>query len=116
MTRGQKGDDSGRVVNDGIIRGGWKQSKCKAQARRGDLRYDVFDVSEGDSTYLAGKLQDKYGWGKGRARRELKEFDTTLQGRLRAKRYARDPDEEKARHCGPFFLTLTGMPRLPLGL
>lgn len=65
-------------MNDDIIKGNWKQLKGKAQAKWGDLTDDVFDVSEGNSTYLAGKLQEKYGWEKDRADREVKEFETTL--------------------------------------
>ena len=44
----------------------------------GDLTDDVFDVAAGDSKYLAGKLQERYGWDRDRAEREVDEFGKTL--------------------------------------
>jgi uncharacterized protein YjbJ (UPF0337 family) len=38
----------------------------------------VFDVAEGDSKYLAGKLQEQYGWQRDRAEKEVDEFGRTL--------------------------------------
>ena len=43
-----------------IIAGNWKQLKGRAQAKWGDLTGDVFDVTEGNSKDLAGKLQEQY--------------------------------------------------------
>jgi len=65
-------------MNKDIIAGNWKQVKGKAQAKWGDLTDDVFDVAEGDSTYLAGKLQEHYGWDQQRAEREVREFGNTF--------------------------------------
>jgi len=65
-------------MNNDIIAGKWKQLKGKAQAKWGDLTDDVFDVAEGDSKYLAGKLQERYGWDRDRADREVDEFGRTL--------------------------------------
>ena len=48
-------------MNKDIIAGNWKQLKGKAQAKWGDLTDDVFDVAEGNSEYLSGKLQEQYG-------------------------------------------------------
>ncbi|KAB8318432.1 CsbD family protein [Tolypothrix campylonemoides VB511288] len=65
-------------MNRDIIAGNWKQLKGKAQARWGDLTDDVFDVSEGNAEYLAGKLQEQYGWDRERADREVREFSGSL--------------------------------------
>jgi len=65
-------------MNNDIIAGKWKQLKGKAQAKWGDLTDDVFDIAEGDSKYLAGKLQERYGWDRDRADREVDEFGKTL--------------------------------------
>jgi uncharacterized protein YjbJ (UPF0337 family) len=65
-------------VNKDIIAGKWTQLKGKAQAKWGDLTDDVFDVAQGDSNYLAGKLQEKYGWERDRAEREVNDFGSTL--------------------------------------
>lgn len=65
-------------MNKDIIAGKWTQLKGKAQAKWGDLTDDVFDVAEGDSTYLAGKLQERYGWERERAEQEVRDFEKTL--------------------------------------
>ena len=65
-------------MNRDIIAGNWKQLKGKAQARWGDLTDDVFDVAEGNTEYLAGKLQEQYGWDRERADREVRELSGSL--------------------------------------
>lgn len=66
-------------MNKDIIAGKWKQLKGKAQAKWGDLTDDVFDVAEGNREYLAGKLQEKYGWAKERAEDELSAFEKSIE-------------------------------------
>ena len=61
-------------MNKDIISGKWTQLKGKAQARWGDLTDDVFDVAAGDSKYLAGKLQEQYGWERERAEKEVQKL------------------------------------------
>ena len=65
-------------MNKDIIAGNWKQLKGKAQAKWGDLTDDVFDVAQGDSQYLAGKLQEQYGWEQDRAEKEVEDFRKTI--------------------------------------
>ena len=65
-------------MNKDIIAGKWTQLKGKAQAKWGDLTDDVFDIAEGDSKYLAGKLQEQYGWQRERAEQEVEAFRKTL--------------------------------------
>ena len=65
-------------MNKDIIAGKWTQLKGQAQARWGDLTDDDFDVVEGTTEYLAGKLQERYGWDRQRAEREIKDFSKTL--------------------------------------
>ena len=66
-------------MNKDIIAGNWKQLKGQAQQKWGKLTDDVFDVAEGDATYLAGKLQEQYGWERDRAETEVRDFEKTLQ-------------------------------------
>ena len=66
-------------MNSDVIAGKWTQIKGKAQAKWGELTDDVFDVAEGDSRYLAGKLQEQYGWDRDRAESEVREFERTLR-------------------------------------
>ena len=65
-------------MNKDIIAGKWTQLKGQAQARWGSLTDDDFDVAKGDATYLAGKLQERYGWDQDRAQREVSEFEKSL--------------------------------------
>lgn len=65
-------------MNKDIISGKWSQVKGKAKAKWGDLTDDVFDVAEGNSEYLSGKLQERYGWTRERADEEVNNFSKTL--------------------------------------
>ena len=65
-------------MNKDVIAGNWKQLKGQAQAKWGELTDDVFDVAQGDSTYLVGKLQEQYGWDRDRAETEVRDFQKTL--------------------------------------
>ena len=66
-------------MNKDIIAGNWKQLKGKAQAKWGELTDDVFDVAEGDGKYLAGKLQERYGWDRDRAQTEVDDFARSIK-------------------------------------
>lgn len=61
-------------MNTDIIKGKWKQLKGDMQKKWGQLTDDDLDVAEGHTEYLAGKLQERYGWTKEQAEKELKEF------------------------------------------
>ena len=65
-------------MNKDTIAGNWKQLKGKIQAKWGDLTDDDFQVAEGNAEYLAGKLQERYGWAKDKADEEIKRFEKTL--------------------------------------
>jgi uncharacterized protein YjbJ (UPF0337 family) len=58
-------------MNKDIISGKWSQLKGKAQAKWGDLTND-------DAEYLAGRLQERYGWAKDRAEKEVREFQDSV--------------------------------------
>lgn len=76
-------------MNKDIISGKWSQLKGKAQAKWGDLTNDDFDVAEGNAEYLAGRLQERYGWAKDRAEKEVREFQDSVSRTTRttSKRY-----------------------------
>ncbi|MCL7714599.1 CsbD family protein [Stenotrophomonas mori] len=65
-------------MNKDIISGKWTQLKGKARAKWGDLTDDDFKVAEGNSEYLAGRLQERYGWAKDRAEKEVRDFQDAL--------------------------------------
>ena len=66
-------------MNKDIIAGKWAQMKGKAQAKWGDLTDDDLKVAEGNAEYLAGRLQERYGWAKDRAQDEIRAFEKSLQ-------------------------------------
>ena len=65
-------------MNKDIIAGKWNQVKGKARTKWGDLTDDDLDVREGNAEYLAGKLQERYGWQRDRAEQEVRDFERTL--------------------------------------
>ena len=66
-------------MNNDIIAGNWKQLKGKIQAKWGDLRDDDMQVAEGNSDYLVGKLQERYGWDRDRAKTEVSDFERSVR-------------------------------------
>ena len=65
-------------MNADIIKGKWKQINGRIKERWGNLTDDDPDVAEGHSEYLAGKLQERYGWTKEKAQDELRDFSNKL--------------------------------------
>lgn len=70
-------------MNKDTIAGNWKQLKGKIQAQWGDLTDDDFNVAEGNAEYLAGKLQERYGWDRDRAHDEVSSFERSLKSQRR---------------------------------
>jgi len=65
-------------MNEDKIKGQWKQLSGKLKAKWGQLTDDDLKVAEGNSEYLAGKLQERYGIAKDEEHKQIKEFDRTL--------------------------------------
>ena len=65
-------------MNSDVIQGKWKQLSGRIKAKWGDLTDDDLDVAEGHSEYLVGKLQERYGWSKDRAEKEVRDFSSRL--------------------------------------
>ncbi|MBN8728392.1 MAG: CsbD family protein [Xanthomonadales bacterium] len=65
-------------MNEDKIKGNWKQLTGKLKAQWGKLTDDDIQVAEGNSEYLAGKLQERYGIARDEAERQIREFDRTL--------------------------------------
>jgi uncharacterized protein YjbJ (UPF0337 family) len=57
-----------------VVEGKWKQLKGEAQTRWGKLTDDDMDVINGNREKLVGKLQEKYGYAKDEAEREVEDF------------------------------------------
>lgn len=58
-------------MNDDILAGKWKQVRGHLQEWWGELTNDDIDEIEGRRDVLVGKLQERYGWSKRRAEKEI---------------------------------------------
>jgi len=65
-------------MNWDTIKGQWKQFQGKVKAKWGKLTDDDLTTIAGKRDQLAGKLQERYGYAKDQAERELDEFTRTL--------------------------------------
>lgn len=65
-------------MNEDRIKGQWKQLTGKLKAQWGKLTDDDLAVAEGNSQYLAGKIQERYGIAKDEAQKQVDEFDRKL--------------------------------------
>lgn len=61
-------------INEDILAGNWKRLKRRIQAQWGELPGDDMQIAEGNTDYLVGKLQARYGWDRDRARTEVSDF------------------------------------------
>ena len=61
------------------IEGNWKQFKGQVKQKWADLTDDDLTAIEGKRDQLAGKLQERYGYAKEQAERELDEFADALK-------------------------------------
>ena len=66
-------------MNHDMIQGKWQQLKGSLKAQWGKLTDDDLSRANGNHEYLLGKLQERYGWHKDQAERELREFERGLQ-------------------------------------
>ncbi|ADU72139.1 CsbD family protein [Pantoea sp. At-9b] len=62
-------------MNEDRIGGNWKQFKGKVKEKWGNLTDDDLTVVEGKREQLVGKIQERYGYEKDRAEKEVKEWE-----------------------------------------
>ena len=65
-------------MNEDRIKGQWKQLAGKLKAKWGKLTDDDLAVADGDSEYLVGRIQERYGIARDEAERQLRDFDSML--------------------------------------
>lgn len=65
-------------MNEDRIKGKWRQLAGKLKQKWGKLTEDDLKRTEGDSEYLAGRVQERYGIAKDEAQRQVKEFHDGL--------------------------------------
>ena len=61
-------------MNDDVFEGRWKQWKGDMKRAWGKLTDDDFDQAEGNRDKLIGSLQERYGWERNHAEKELDRF------------------------------------------
>jgi uncharacterized protein YjbJ (UPF0337 family) len=65
-------------MNEDKVKGQWKQLAGKVKAKWGKLTDDDLRVAEGNSEYLEGKIQERYGVARDEARKQVKDFSSQL--------------------------------------
>ena len=66
-------------MNQDTLKGQWKQMKGEIKRRWGKLTDDELDQVEGNFDKLVGRIQERYGYQKDQAEREINEFLTTYK-------------------------------------
>jgi uncharacterized protein YjbJ (UPF0337 family) len=61
-------------MNKDILKGNWKQIKGEVKKQWGKLTNDELDQIDGEHEKLIGKLQEKYGYARDQAEREIDQF------------------------------------------
>ncbi|MGK0705585.1 CsbD family protein [Yokenella regensburgei] len=64
-------------MNEDRISGNWKQFKGKVKEKWGKLTDDDMNVIEGQREQLAGRIQERYGYGKEQVEKEMKDWEDT---------------------------------------
>ena len=62
-------------MNKDEIGGNWKQLKGKAKEKWGKLTDDDMTVIEGKRDQLVGKIQERYGYAKEQAEKEVTDWE-----------------------------------------
>lgn len=66
-------------MNKDVFEGRWKQLKGDVKRQWGKLTDDDLDRAEGNRDKLVGSLQERYGWEKDRAEKELDTFTESVR-------------------------------------
>ena len=73
-------------MNKDEIGGNWKQFKGKAKEKWGKLTDDDMTVIEGKRDQLVGRIQERYGYAKDQAEKEVTDWETKNDYRWYRKR------------------------------
>jgi uncharacterized protein YjbJ (UPF0337 family) len=61
-------------MNTDTLKGQWHQLKGELKSRWGKLTDDDFDQAAGDAEKLIGRIQERYGYARDQAKREVDDF------------------------------------------
>jgi len=70
-------------MNSEVLRGRWNQIKGEIRTRFGKLTDDDMAQIQGEAEKMIGKLQERYGYKREQAERELTNFLNTLPAQPR---------------------------------
>ena len=68
-------------MNEDILKGKWKQAKGEVKNFWGKLTDDDVTRLDGSSEKLAGVLQERYGYTKNQARKEINNFVSQVESK-----------------------------------
>jgi uncharacterized protein YjbJ (UPF0337 family) len=68
-------------MNKDILKGKWMQIRGDVKKNWGKLTDDDLMKIDGDRDKLLGTLQERYGYSREQAEREISRFDTDVSGR-----------------------------------
>ena len=68
------------MMNTDILRGRWTQMKGDIRSRWGKLTDDDLTQIQGEAEKMIGKLQERYGYKRDQAEKELNKFLNTRSG------------------------------------
>ncbi len=63
------------MMNKDEVSGNWKQFKGKVKEQWGKLTDDDMTVIEGKRDQLVGKVQERYGYAKDQAEKEVNDWE-----------------------------------------
>ena len=61
-------------MDENILKGKWHQLKGEIKSQWGKLTDDDLDRAEGDAEKLIGRVQERYGYQRDQAKREVDDF------------------------------------------
>ena len=61
-------------MNTDVLQGKWKQLKGEVKRQWGKLTDDELDMIEGNKDKLVGLVQERYGYARDKAAREVDDF------------------------------------------
>ena len=61
-------------MNKDILKGNWKQFRGELQKQWGKLTNDDLDVINGEYEKLVGRIQERYGWNREEAERQVTDY------------------------------------------
>ena len=69
------------MANWDVIKGNWKQMAGEARAKWGKLTGDEWEQIGGNKDRLVGTLQERYGWQKEQAQKDVDDWFDAYESR-----------------------------------